>query len=367
MNFICQRDELLSALQAAGRAIAQRSPMQVLENVYIEAGPDGLSVMGTDLNLGIITNIHASIEEEGSVLLPGRLLTEIIRKLPEGEVSVQVNERFTAVIRANGSRTTLQGLAKDEYPQFPEVVANEPVSIAKPLLKEMIRQTGFAIAQDESRPILTGCLLELDGANATMVALDGFRLAIRQGTLENEVSKKSCVIPGKYLQEIGRLLGDGDDAIDLLISESHLLVSLEHTSIAVRLLEGEYVKYRQLLPGQYQTTMRVGRELLSDCVDRASLMAREGRNNLLKFSVTSQELTIASNSELGDVFEQLPVHTTGQDLTISFNVRYINEAIKSLDDEEVYFRFNSPITPCVIMPVDGEDFLFLVLPVRTYQ
>ncbi|MDR3086177.1 MAG: DNA polymerase III subunit beta [Christensenellaceae bacterium] len=367
MHFICQRDELLSALNAALRAIPSRSPMQILENLYIRADSDGLSLTGSDLNFGVEARFSGTIETEGEILLPGRLFGEIVRKLPAGEVSLQVNDRFTAVIRVNGSRTTLQGLSAQEYPRLPEIENAHNIELSAEAFRDMVQQTSFAVAQDDSRPILTGCLLEIDGETINMVALDGFRLALKTCDLLSASEAFSCVIPGRSLQEIARLIGDGDESLTLQFSPSHAFMALGALRAAIRLLDGEFVKYRQLIPSESQTTMRVNRDALSDCVERAFLMAREGRNNLLKFSISEENLTISSNSELGDVFEQLPIISQGNPLEISFNARYISDAIKALSVEEVLFKCNTSISPCVLTPVEGEDFTFLVLPVRTYQ
>lgn len=367
MRFLCEKDDLYQALQTVSRAVSQRSPNPMYENVYLQAYAGGIRLVGTDQSLGIEALLPGAVQEEGSVLLPGRLFPEIIRKLPEGEVSLEVNERFTATIRMPKIKTTLQGMDAALYPSLPAVSGAEEIAISQALLKDMIRQTGFAIAQDATRPILTGCLFEAEGDTATMVALDGFRLALRRGKLKTPCQGVSCVISGKYWAEIGRILSDSDEEVSLRLGEKHASLQKDGCTVVVSLLDGEFIRYRQLLPGQYQTSVLLDRATLTESIDRASLMAKEGRNNLLKFSVKGDQLSISSNSEMGDVFEQMDVQTQGQDIDISFNVNYITDAIRSLSEEKVLFRFNTSISPAVIVPEEGDHFLYLVLPVRTFQ
>ncbi len=368
MRFLCEREDLFTALQTVSRAVAQRSPNPMYENVFLQAWAGGVRLAGTDQSLGIEALIPGTVQEEGSVLLPGRLFPEIVRKLPEGEVSVEVSDRFTATIRMPKIKTTLQGMDASLYPSLPAVDDGEEVHISQNLLKDMIRQTGFAIAQDATRPILTGCLFEVSGEQATMVALDGFRLALRRGQLAAPCEGSiSCVVSGRYWAEIGRILSDSDDEVALRLGEKHVSMEKDGCKIVVSRMDGEYIKYRQLLPAQYQTSVLLDRAALSESIDRASLMAKEGRNNLLKFSIKGDSLSISSNSEMGDVFEQIDAVTQGQDIDISFNVNYITDAIRSLAEEKVLFRFNTSISPAVIVPEEGDSFLYLVLPVRTFQ
>ncbi len=368
MRLLCEKEDLYAALQNVSRAVSQRSPNPMYENVYLQAFSGGVRLVGTDQSLGIEATLPGTIQEEGSVLLPGRLFPEIIRKLPDGEVTIETNDRFTATIRMPKIKTTLQGMDASLYPSLPAVTDAVEASLSQVLLKDMIRQTGFAIAQDATRPILTGCLFEAEEDRAAMVALDGFRLALRRGKLAEAVSEPvSCVVSGRYWAEIGRILDDNDENVTLTIGKKHVSMEKDGCRVVVTRLDGEYIKYRQLLPAQYQTSVMVGRGTLQEAIDRASLMAREGRNNLLKFSVTKEQLTITSNSEMGDVFEQMDAATQGQDINISFNVNYINDAIRSLTDDDVCLRFNTSISPAVIVPKEGDQYLYLVLPVRTFQ
>ena len=365
MKFIIQKDDLISGLSVASKASAARSPQPVLECVSMTANSTGLHLQCTDLQMGIETDVPAAVSEEGRVLLNARLFYEIVRKLPDGEVTVTVSTANRATISAGGSKTTLQGMSPVDFPQMPYVSMDEPIVISEKLLRDMITKTGFAVAQEDTRPILMGINMEVTEDTMILTALDGFRLAQRKGALSAEAAPRSAVISGHYFLEVAKILGDSEEDITLFLSETHLKVRTKSATFVLRLLEGEFIKYRQLLPAVYAITTRLSRNDLADCIDRASLMAREGKSNLLKFAIGQDALTITSNSEMGDVFEQMDCETIGKDIDIAFNVRYITEAVRSIDDEQFIIKLNSNITPCVLVPTEGDDFLYLVLPVRT--
>ena len=365
MKFIIQKEDLITGLSIASKASAARSPQPVLECVSMTANSTGLHLQCTDLQMGIETDVPATVSEEGRVLLNARLFYEIVRKLPDGEVTVTVSTANRATISAGGSKTTLQGMSPVDFPQMPYVSTDDPILISEKLLRDMILKTGFAVAQEDTRPILMGINMEIEVDTMILTALDGFRLARRIGKLSAETRSCSAVISGHYFMEVAKILGDSEEDITLYLSETHLKVRTKNATLILRLLEGEFIKYRQLLPSVYAITTRLSRDELADCIDRASLMAREGKSNLLKFSIGQDSLTITSNSEMGDVFEQMDCETIGNNIDIAFNVRYITEAVRSIDDEQFIIKLNSNITPCVLVPTEGEDFLYLVLPVRT--
>ena len=365
MRFSCDNTELNASLSVVSRALATRSPKPILEGILFESCDEGLRLTCTDLALGIQTVIPATIEEEGRVVLPGKLLCEVVRKLPGGQVQFTVNDRLQATIRCASSRTSLTGLDPVEYPELPPV-SGQSFSMSQGLLRDMIGRTIFAIAVDESRPILTGCLLEIEREQMRVVALDGFRLALRSEPVNGPERDVSAVVGGKVLGDIAKILSDTDDPVSLCFSRSHVQMNVDKTHIVARLLEGEFIRYRQILPQEWQSRVTVRRDELSSAIDRASLIAREGKSNLVRFKIDGETMEIASNSETGDTQETLSVDTQGKDLTIAFNVRYITDVLKALSDDEVVMRFNSNVSPCVLCPVEGESYLYLVLPVRTF-
>ena len=366
MRFTCDTNDLNASLSVVSRALAVRSPKPILEGILFESCDEGLRLICTDLALGIETVIPATFEEEGRVVLPGKLLCEVVRKLPSGVAEFRVSDRLQTTIRCASSRTTITGLDPAEYPELPQV-SGEGFSIPQNILRDMIGRTLFAIAVDESRPILTGCLLEIAQQEMRVVALDGFRLAMRRENIAGPQKEINALVGGKVLGDISKILSDSEEEISLCFSRSHMKMTVGSTQIVARLLEGEFIRYRQILPQEWQTLVTISRTELAGAIDRASLIAREGKSNLVCFHIDGDMMTVTSNSEMGDVEENIPVTTAGKDLTIAFNVRYITDVLKAVSDDEVAMRFNSNVSPCVVCPTEGENYLYLVLPVRVFN
>jgi DNA polymerase-3 subunit beta len=355
---------LVAGLSIVTRALATRSTLQILEGVLLETCPEGLRLTCTDLALGIETLVEAEVAEEGRVVMPGRLFSEIIRKLPDGVVEVTVNENHSAVIRREKSRTTLAGMNAMEFPELPEVEGGNLIAVPQAALRNLIQKTCFAIATDESRPLLTGCLMEIESEEIRLVALDGFRLALRKLPHAQSIEPMQAVIPGKVLSELAKVLADEESEVQLNIGRAYLSADMGVTRVVARLLEGEYTRYRRILPTEWHTKVKVNRGTFEKALDLAGLMAREGKNNLVRFHIADQQLTMTSNAEQGDVLEQVDLMVDGKDLEIAFNVRYMSDVLKALDEDEICLRFNSNVSPCEICPVEGDEYLYLVLPVR---
>ena len=268
MRFHCQVSDLITGLSVASRALATRSTLQVLEGILLETCTEGLRLTCTDMALGIETVVSAEIDEEGRAVLPGRLFVEIVRKLPGGMVEITTNDKFSAVIRCQHSRTTLAGMNPVEYPELPEVVDGNAVSVKQNELRNIIEKTCFAIATDESRPVLTGCLMEIEPEEIRLVALDGFRLALRRLMVSQDVEPMQAVIPGKVLSDLAKILSNEDSPVSLNIGRTHLTADLGNTRVVTRLLEGEYIRYRQIVPAEWQTRVKVRRADLGTAMDR---------------------------------------------------------------------------------------------------
>lgn len=365
MRFTCNTNELNEALGIVSHALAARTPKPILEGILMESCDEGLRLICTDLALGIETVIPAVFAEEGRAVLPGKLLCEVVRKLPSGDCDIRVNERLQATIRCLSTRTTLTGMDPIEYPELPQV-SGAAFAMAQNTLRDMISRTMFAIAMDESRPILTGCLMEIADSEMRVVALDGFRLAMRQEKIQGPNTPVAAVVGGKVLGDIARILGDTDEEVSLCFSRSHVQMQIGTTNIVARLLEGEFLRYRQILPNDWQTRVTAPRSELSSAIDRASLIARAGKSNLVSFKIEGEQLVVTSNSDTGETEEKIEITTEGKDLSIAFNVRYITDVLKAVGDDAICMRFNSNVSPCVICPTEGESYLYLVLPVRVF-
>jgi len=368
MRLNCSVALLSGALSAVTRAIAARSTIQIMEGVLVQAREDGVTLTCADTGIGIEMGLEARVSEAGSCVLPGKLFAEIVRKLPqEAEIDISVDEKNMAALRCLKSKTTLAGFPAEEFPPLPVIKNPEEIGLPRKTLRDMIQRTSFAIATDETRPILMGCLLEASGDTLSMVALDGFRLALRKAKLPEGLPDMSVVVPGKALNEIARILDESEEPVALEYGKTHLSVSMGGVRIVARLLEGEFIRYQQILPTEWQTRIVAQKSTLDKAIDLASLMAREGKNNLVKLHIEEGTLLITSNADLGDVREEIPIDFEGRELDIAFNVRYISETLRVVEDEDIELRFNSNVSPCVICPTSGDHFLYLALPVRVFS
>lgn len=364
MRLVCQKADLLAGISTVQKALPSKTTMQVLEGIYLETQDNTLRLVATDLNIGIESYIPVSVTEVGTAVLPGRMMAEIIRRMPDGPIEISQAGKKTYNFWANGSRITLTGLNAEDYPKLPSVDSGVKLTLPQTVLKKLIEQTIFAVAMDESRPILTGSLLEIESKQIRMVALDGCRLAVRSFLQEDEQTPAKAVVPGRALAEIARILPGGEEPVSITLQDNHILFDLVHTRMVARLLEGEFVKYRPLITTEFSSEITVSRRLLEESIERASLMAREGKHNYIVFNLRDQLLVITSRSETGDVYEEIPASLEGKNLEIGFNAKYFTDCLKTLDDEYIRLRFNSALSPCLVQPADGEAFTYLILPMR---
>lgn len=366
MRFILNTNELVSALSVTTHALSPRTTMPILEGVLLEASDEGIRVTCSDGAMTISSVVAATIEEEGRIVMPGRLFVDVMRKLPDAEMLFSAGQNMIATIKCAGSRTTIAGKPADLFPSLPEISGENQVELPQPMLRDMIQQTSFAVSSDESRKILTGCLLEIAEGEVRMVALDGFRLAVRIAPMSPDLQKMSAVIPSKLLQELSKIVSGGEeDMVRMTFANSQLMAEMGSTTVYATLLEGEYIKYRQIIPTAWKTAVRIlDRGQLALCVERASLMAKESKTNLITLTISESLMTITSNSEMGDVYEEIQVETEGEPLKIAFNVKYVTDVIRAIEDDEFILHFNSGVSPCVIVPVEGNGYTYMVLPVR---
>jgi DNA polymerase-3 subunit beta len=365
LKFLCPQSILSEAILTVSKAVSSKSTHPVLNGILIEALGNEVKMTGNDLSLGIETRFEAEVTEEGSVVLPARLFGEIVRKLMPANVTIESNEKFETKIVCDRSEFKIMGMSDSEFSEIPEVDASAGVEIECGLLKGMIRQTLFATSLDESRPILTGALFEFETDRFSMVAIDGYRLALRQAILHSELEGK-VVVPSKTLNEVSKILSGFPDAekVHVLFTERHILFELNQIRIVSRLLEGEFIKYAQILPKENKTIVRAKTSELLDGLERAALMAKESKNSSIKLSIKSQKMNILSNVEIGSVNEEVTVDLSGPELDIGFNPKYLIDALKVMESEGVVLEFSTNVSPCIMKPADHGFYTYLVLPVR---
>lgn len=359
----CHGIELSDAFLSVSKAISNKTTNPILEGIKIVAEDDTLTLSATDTELSIEKKIKANIKTEGEAVVPGKFITEFIKKLTNEMIELELNERNQMLIKYDDSQSIIQCYNVLEYPSFKKLESMEYFGITKKDLKTIINKTIFSVAVDDSRPILKGVLFDIEKNIINAIALDGYRLAkVKKNIVSNLTI--NIVIPAKSLSEISRLLDDSEEIINVYVDKNTLMVDFGDTKLTTRLLEGDFVNYKQIIAANYETVCVVNKEQFEDSLERASLLSKVGQGNCVKFDVKEKNLCITSNSELGNVKENVPINMTGKELLIAFNARYFIENLKANNDEFVKICFNAPANPCVIVPVEGDEFLYLILPVR---
>lgn len=365
MKFRCNSQDLLSSLQITTRALSVHSPQTILEGILIETCDEGLQLTASDGTFTIVTRVNANVDVEGAAVMPGRLFSEVVRKLPIGEVSAQLSPAFVMTLKCGGSRTNIAGQNAESYPRVEAAEKTNDVVLPQNLIKDMIQRTSFAVPSEDPRPVLLGGCFNMKDGQIDMVGLDGFRLAMRTARVSDVDSVTKAIIPLRALEEIAKLMSDDEEAmVTLRFSQNQMTVDLDKTVLYTNLIDGEFIDYQRVIPKIFSAEVAVSRDDFARCVDRAALMAREGKNNLIKFSVEGDKMYITSNSEVGDVFEELDIVNSGNDIVIAFNVKYLMEIIRVINGDDIVLKFGTPVSPCVIAPANGDDFTYLVLPVR---
>lgn len=365
MIFTCEKQEILEGISIVQKAITGKSTMPILEGIYIKTNEmdSSLTMIGSDMDVSIQTTVKANIQEAGSIVIDAKIFGEIIRKLPNSTIKIETMENQVIRITCEKSVFDVVYMNTNEFPELPEINEDLKISVNQNILKNMIKGTSFAIAQDETRPILQGILFEVKNRNLNLVALDGYRLAIKNEFLDSDIEIE-VVIPGKTLNEVSKILEDVDDIVDITFTNNHILFNLEKTKIISRLLEGKFINYNSLLPQEHRLLVTVNRQELQNSIERASLMAKEGNTNLIKLDIQQDNLIISSNSQLGKVREEISIKLQGEEIQIAFNSRYLLDVLKNMEDDEVIMKMTSSISPCVIEEKDNENAKYLVLPVR---
>ena len=364
MHFRCDGLELSEAINTVSKAISNKTTSQILEGIKIVCDNDKIILSATDLEMSIEKTIRAEVDSMGETVVPGRLFGEYIKKLTNEQIECELNEKNQLRIAYTDSEGILQCMDIAEFPQFKEVEKTNYFELTNEDFKSLINNVFYAVAQDDSRPVLKGILIETTGQNLRAVAVDGCRLSVANKKLLISTNDFKIIIPGKNLNEIVKLL-DNSGNIKIYVHSNNIMVDLGDTVIVNRLIDGQFINYRQILPKDYATIVTINKSQLEDAIDRASVLSKIDKNNLVKFDIKEKNLTLTSASEIGNTKENITVGLKGNDLAISFNSKYFSDCLRVIDNPYVKINLNSAIQPCVITPTEGEDFLFLILPVKS--
>ncbi|AGF53847.1 DNA polymerase-3 subunit beta [Clostridium saccharoperbutylacetonicum] len=363
MIFTCEKQKILEGISIVQKAITGKSTMPILEGIYIKAKGSTLTLIASDMDVSIQTLVDATVIEEGSIVIDAKIFGEIIRKLPNSSIKIEIIENQLLKITCEKSVFDVVYMNSNEFPELPQINEQLKISVNQNILKNMIKGTSFAIAQEETRPILQGILFEVQNKTLNLVALDGYRLAIKSEFLDNDMDI-DVVIPGKTLIEVSKILEDIDEIVDITFTNNHILFNLEKTKIISRLLEGKFINYNSLLPQEHKLFVNVNRQELQNAIERASLMAKDGNTNLIRLDIQQDNLIITSNSQLGKVREEISIKLQGEGIQIAFNSKYLLDVLKNMEQNEVVMKMTSGISPCVIEEENNENAKYLVLPVR---
>jgi DNA polymerase-3 subunit beta len=365
MRFTCEKNMLVTGLNIAGRTVAQKSSLSVIEGILCKAG-QGLSLTGYNMETAITYEIDADVSDMGQCILPAKLFGDIIRRLPEGSVTVVVDENYKVSIRAGYASFTISAESAEDYPELPDVGDGRAIHIPQNKLKELISSTIFAVSENQGRPIHTGVKFEVTDASITAVAVDGFRLARRTFHPEEGTGREmNFVVPAAGLKEVEKILTDVEDDAAFTLGTKHILFQVGSATLVCRLLEGEFLDWRRVVPSNCPIKMVANVGDLASSVERVGLIVSEKYKSPVRCVFGNQELQMRTNTTIGAAEDRCSLAGDGQELEIGFNVRYLAEALRVIPTEEVTLELTNGLSPIVLTPVDEkEDFAYMVLPVR---
>ncbi len=364
MKFKCEKSLLQNALLTAARAVTTRSTLPVLEGVLLQVGED-VTISGYNMETGITAKLSANISKQGDIVLTARMFSDIVRKMPDEQVSVSVEEDMVH-ISCGASEFKILGMPSGQFPNLPDVSQEACLELPQGQLKSMLTKTLFAVSVNENKVIHTGALFECQDSVLTIVGLDGFRLALRRETFENNKEDIKFVVPGAALREVEHVLSDSDeDVVRIVMGGRHIQFQVGEITIISRLLDGEFLDYRKAIPSGQPTTLVTGTKKLLEGVERVSLLVNDKIKNPVRLLLEKECIQLSLHTSLGSATDSCPCEGDGGELEIGFNHKYLVDALRaSLPDETIQIRFGNPLAPCIIEPEVGNSYLFMVLPVR---
>ena len=363
MKFSCNKQLLVEAVTNIQRAVSTKSSIPALEGIFIQAKESSIELCGYDLELGMTTLLEGQTEEPGKIVLSAKLFGDIVRRLPADTVTISVDGKNMTTIISGSSEFSIAGIPAEEYPDLPSIHGDNTVEIPQALLKSMIRQTIFAVAETDAKPIHTGTLFEFKNNLLKLISVDGYRLAIREEKISNDPDI-SFVVPGKTLSEVLRLLKDDEKNLSLQIGSRHILFTIDRYTLISRLLEGEFFDYRSALPKSHTTEIVVKTRAFVDSVERVSLLITDRMKSPIRCIFEDHEIKMSCSTPMGRANDQVEAEIQGTNVEMGFNNRYLLDALRNTETDEVKVQLNGALSPMVIVPKEGNDFLFLVLPVR---
>ncbi len=368
MKIICTKANLLKSINISLRAVPGKTTMPILECILIDTYSNVIKFTSNDMELGIETIVEGMIEEKGMIALNAKIFSEIIRKLPDNDVAIQTDENLNTTITCEKAKFNIPGKTGEDFVYLPEIEKEQSLTISQFTLKELIRQTIFSIAINENNRIMTGELFQIQNNRLQIVSLDGHRIAIRSITLKKDYEDKKVIVPGKTLNEISKILsGEMNDQVSIFFSSNHIIFEFDNTIMISRLIEGEYFRVEQMISNDYETKIKINRKEFLDCIDRSTLLISETDKRPIILDICDEQMELKMNSVQGSMNELMTLEKKeGKDILIGFNPKFLIDALKVIDDEEVSLYFVNAKAPCFIRD-DEENYIYLILPVNISQ
>lgn len=364
MKIMCSKSELLKSVNIVMKAVSSKTTMPILECILINASANEIKFTANDMELGIETMVDGFVQERGMVALNAKLFSEIIRKLPDNDVTITTDAQNNTMIVCEKAKFSIMGQNGDDFPYLPFVEKDYQITVSQFTLKEVIRQTIFSIAPNDSNKMMTGELFDINGSELKVFSLDGHRISIRKIILKSEYQPKKVIVPGKTLTEISKILTGGtEDNVDIYFTDNHILFEFENTVVVSRLIEGSYFRVEQMLTNDYETKVTINKRDFLDCIDRATLMVKEGDKRPIILNITEGVMELKISSQIGSMDEMIDIELEGKNIKIGFNPKLLIDALRVIDDETIDIYYMNPKAPCFIRDAE-QSYIYLILPVN---
>lgn len=364
MKLICSKTNLLNGVQIVSKAVPNKTTMSILECILLDATKGVITLTANDMELGIETTIEGEIVERGIIALDAKIFLEIVRKLPDNDITIQTDDNYKTTITCEKAKFNIIGKSGEDFSYLPVIERNESISVSQFTLKEVVRQTIFSISDNDNNKLMSGELFDIKGNELKVVSLDGHRISIRKIDLKEEYTQRKVVVPGKTLNEISKILsGDTDKYVNIFFTTNHIVFEFDDTVVVSRLIEGEYFRIEQMLSSDYETKVTINKKELLNCIDRATLLVKEGDKKPIIINITDMRMELKINSALGSMNEDIDIQKEGKDLMIGFNPKFLIDALRVIDDEQIDLYMVNPKAPCLIKDAE-EKYIYLILPVN---
>ena len=364
MKILCSKSDLMSSVNIVLKAVSSKTTMPILECLVIEARGDIIKMVSNDMELGIETIVKGDIREEGTIALNAKVFSEIIRKLPDNDIMITTDSSYKATITCEKAVFDIMGRSAEEFPSLPVIEKDRFIVLSQFTLKEVVRQTVFSISDNENNKIMTGEFFEINGDRMRVVSLDGHRISIRRIQLKDSYAPIKVIVPGKTLNEVSKILsGEVSSEVCIYFTDKHIVFEFDDTVVLSRLIEGEYYKIDQMLSGDYETKITLNKKEFLSCIDRATLLIKESDKKPVIIRISDGNMQLKINSAIGSMNEEIDIHKEGKDILIGFNPRFLMDALRVIDEEEIDIYLFNPKAPCFIKDKD-ESYIYLILPVN---